>query len=253
MLKLLRYILDTGCRTQNVLFPDLPEHALGLPAVDPEKTCHGTECGACVAICPTSAIEIEEAPKEKNKVSIDLGSCIGCGLCIENCPENVIYKNLSTRTAQINRSDLFIPNKTAVEPDPVSKTSIFKKSFAVRVVSTGCSACDLEVGASFNAIFDASRFGISFVASPRMADALIVTGPCPQGMHEALKRSYEAMPEPKIVIACGTCAVSGGVHKHGYANARGLEPILPVDVYIPGCPPHPWSIIYGMQKAMTLR
>lgn len=251
MLRLLKYIADAGCRTQKTMFPDLPENALGLPTLSGQVGSCDTECNTCLSLCPTSAIELESSPNEQ-KVKLDLGACVSCGLCIENCPTKTIYKNSSTQTAKNSRSELVLCAEPANAEPARKNLGLFKKSLAVRVVSTGCSACDLEVGASFNAIFDASRFGISYVASPRAADALLVTGPCPQGMHDALKRTYEAMPEPKIVIACGTCAVSGGMHKGGYAKANGLEAVLPVDIFIPGCPPHPWSIIHGMQKAMKL-
>jgi Ni,Fe-hydrogenase III small subunit len=88
------------------------------------------------------------------------------------------------------------------------------------------------------------------VASPRFADALLVTGPVGRAMQEPLRRCYEAMAEPRLVIAVGTCAVSGGVHRGGYAEANGVEPVLPVAAYVPGCPPHPWSIIHGILLAM---
>jgi Ni,Fe-hydrogenase III small subunit len=130
--------------------------------------------------------------------------------------------------------------------------SMFNRSLAIRVVSTGCSACDLEVSACSNAIFDMDRFGISVVASPRFADAMLVTGPVPKAMHAALKSAYEAMADPKIVIACGTCAISGGVHANGYAEANGVAAVLPVDVFVPGCPPHPAQIIQALLAAQRL-
>lgn len=128
---------------------------------------------------------------------------------------------------------------------------IFERSIAARVVSTGCSACDLELGAAGNPIFDMERYGIQIVASPRFADVLLITGPVPKAMHDPLRRCYEAMPEPRLVVAVGTCAISGGVHKNGYTEANGADNVVPVDIYVPGCPPHPWSIIYGVAMAMN--
>jgi Ni,Fe-hydrogenase III small subunit len=120
----------------------------------------------------------------------------------------------------------------------------------IREVSTGDNASDLEVTASTNAVFDIARFGVHFVASPRFADALLVTGPVGRAMHEPLLRCYEAMAEPRIVIAVGTSAISGGLHSGGYAEANGVSGLLPVTTYIPGDPPHPWSIIHGILLAM---
>ena len=114
-------------------------------------------------------------------------------------------------------------------------------------------ASDLELAAASNPIFDMERFGIQIVASPRFADALLITGPVPKAMHEPLLSCYEAMADPKIVIACGTCAISGGVHKNGYAEADGASAVLPVDLFIPGCPPHPWQIIRGILAARKLK
>jgi Ni,Fe-hydrogenase III small subunit len=120
----------------------------------------------------------------------------------------------------------------------------------VRVVSTGDSGTDLEAIASSNSIFDVSRFGIHIVASPRFADVLLVAGPVGRAMKEPLKRCYEAMAEPKLVIAVGASAISGGVFAGGYAEANGVASVLPVDCFIPGDPPHPWAIIYGLLLVM---
>ncbi|MBP7863333.1 NADH-quinone oxidoreductase subunit NuoB [bacterium] len=252
MIRLLKQLLDTGCKSQRTIINDLPNYALGLPAFALDKECTNG-CKACVETCPTSAIEAVEA--DFSNIQLDLGACIGCNLCVETCPSGMLKSSLTTATSTDNRNDLVLGKSGSPNVDlglNQKKKGIFKQSLAIRVVSTGCSACDLEIGAAFNPIFDASRFGLSLVASPRAADALLVTGPCPKGMHEPLRRTYEAMSEPKLVIACGSCAISGGIHKHGYAEANGLDSILPVDVYIPGCPPHPWSIIHGLQKAMSL-
>jgi Ni,Fe-hydrogenase III small subunit len=126
----------------------------------------------------------------------------------------------------------------------------FLRSIHLREVATGDSAADLEVAATNNPIFDSSRFGIHFVASPRFADALVVTGPVPLAMQDPLLRCYEAMAEPRLVIAAGASAISGGVHRGGYAQANGVDSILPVDVYVPGSPPHPWYLLHGILLAM---
>jgi Ni,Fe-hydrogenase III small subunit len=138
------------------------------------------------------------------------------------------------------------------ENERSERKGIFRRSLAIRVVSTGCSACDLEVLAVNNPIFDIERFGINVVASPRFADALLITGPVPKAMHAPLLSCYEAMARPKIVIACGTCSISGGVHEGTYTEANGVTSLLPVDVFIPGCPPHPWQLVNGILAAQRL-
>jgi Ni,Fe-hydrogenase III small subunit/Pyruvate/2-oxoacid:ferredoxin oxidoreductase delta subunit len=249
MLKLLTYIMKNGIATVADPCPPLETDADGMPMLT-EQPCSGSECNVCAAVCPTNAISV--APENGGKVTLDLGSCIGCQLCIDVCPTGTITNNRSTKLAKKRRSDLILNNKSNQRDSaPISDDKkIFKRSLHARVVSTGCSACDLEIGATSNPVFDLERFGVHIVASPRFADALIVTGPVGKGMRDSLLRCYAAMPDPKVVIAVGTCAISGGVHKNGYAEANGLDKILPVDVYIPGCPPHPWSIIHCVSLAM---
>ncbi len=250
MRKLLQYLLEQGVATQKSICPPLDDDAQGLPTLT-ASACSGSSCSACQEACPTEAISVAGSESNEARVSLDLGCCIGCGLCIETCPTGTIAENRSTQTAASRREDLVLTNETteltarSIEERP----TIFANSLHARVVSTGCSSCDLEIGAAFNPIFDMERFGVHVVASPRYADALMVTGPVGRGMQEALKRCYEAMAQPRLVMAVGTCAISGGVHKGGYAEANGADSILPVNVYVPGCPPHPWSIIHGVLVA----
>lgn len=120
----------------------------------------------------------------------------------------------------------------------------FGKSLHIRQVDTGsCGACESEITSANNPIYDLQRFGISFVASPRQADALLVTGAVSKNMLIALKKTYEAMPEPKVVITCGNCALDGGVFKDSYYTCGAVKDILPVVLHIPGCPPTPLDII----------
>jgi Ni,Fe-hydrogenase III small subunit/NAD-dependent dihydropyrimidine dehydrogenase PreA subunit len=228
-------------------FPDLPEGVRGLPRLTDEP-CLGGACSRCASACPTGAITLEDG----RRVALDRGLCVTCGACVESCPTKTIAYDRSTRTAVRRREDLILrqaDSNTNQETVAVTATE-FARSVDVREVSTGCNATDLEVAATTNPIFDCSRFGVSFVASPRFADALIVTGPVGKAMHEPLLRCYEAMAEPRIVIAVGTCAVSGGLHRGGYAEANGVTPHLPVQAFVPGCPPHPWSIIHGVLLAV---
>jgi formate hydrogenlyase subunit 7 len=245
MLRLLDYLLSIGTVTKTQIPDRLENAASGLPKVT-TAACQ-SKCDACVTVCPTGAIQVNN-----NSLQLDRGACIGCSECLSVCPTGALEADLSTSIFAYKREQLFLPFTTSIEQDD-DGPHLFKRSFALRVVSTGCSACDLEMSAVSNPIFDLDRFGISVVASPRFADALLITGPVPKAMHEPLRICYESMAEPKIVIACGTCAISGGVHKGGYAEANGVGAILPVDIFIPGCSPHPWQIIQGLLAARKLK
>lgn len=241
-------LMRTGVITQRELCPDLPEDATGLPTVT-TAPCAGAACRECVAACPTAAITLT-ADGAGGVVALDRGRCIGCQACIEVCPAGTLVPDRSTRTAASMREALVLSNR----PRPAVSAPIpavpFRRSLHIREVSTGCNAADLEVLATTNAVFDVARFGIHFVASPRFADALLVTGPVGRAMQEPLRRCYDAMAEPRLVIAAGTSAISGGLHRGGYAEANGVSDLLPVACYIPGEPPHPWSIIHGILLAM---
>ncbi|HEY9772237.1 MAG TPA: NADH-quinone oxidoreductase subunit NuoB [Planktothrix sp.] len=240
MLKLIAYLINKGVATVPIIPESLEEGTLGFPRLSSESC--PSICSLCIESCPTDAIT-----KVDEELTIDRGSCITCGLCISVCPEKLLANDATVNTYAYNREDLHSSSAAKAKPD----RGLYAASFAIRVVSTGCAACDLEVAAASNPIFDVERFGIQIVASPRFADALLITGPVPKAMHLPLRSCYDAMAAPRIVIACGTCAISGGVHKDGYTEANGVN--IPVDVYIPGCPPHPWQIITGIQAARKLK
>lgn len=237
-------ILKTGIITQKDLFPALSDDANGLPTVT-ASPCSGSECGRCAEACTAKAISVKD-----NEVTLDRGYCIGCGACVRICPSGSIIRDLSTKTAVAAREDLILSSKIRTSNVSAKSKLPFRRSLHIREVSTGDNASDLEVIAGTNAVFDIARFGIHYVASPRFADALLVTGPVGRAMQEPLLRCYEAMAEPRIVIAVGTSAISGGLHSGGYAEANGVSGLLPVSSYIPGDPPHPWSIIHGILLAM---
>jgi Ni,Fe-hydrogenase III small subunit/ferredoxin len=242
LLETLIHLLRAPRATEDSLLPDLPAHSRGLPSLS-DAPCTG--CGACAAVCPTQVVKVEGT-----EVSLDLGGCLACNGCVEACPTGTVQTDRSTRVAARQRDNLVLRRGPATaRPEPAGAT-IFRRSLHLREVSTGDNAADLEVAASDNPIFDASRFGIHFVASPRHADALLVTGPVGLAMHEPLRRCYEAMAEPRLVMAAGAAAVSGGLHRGGYASANGVDAVLPVDVYIPGNPPHPLYLLHGMLLAM---
>lgn len=128
----------------------------------------------------------------------------------------------------------------------------FHNSLAIRQVDAGsCNACELEIHALNNPYYDIERFGIHFVASPRHADALLVTGPVSRHMETALRRTWRATPSPKIVIAAGVCACDGGEFGVSYASCGAVENVIPVDVKIPGCPPTPTDLLKGILAALS--
>jgi NADH-quinone oxidoreductase B subunit len=128
---------------------------------------------------------------------------------------------------------------------------VFGRSLAIREVDAGsCNGCEVEVNALTNAIHDIERFGLHIVASPRHADMLLVTGPVTRNMAHALMQTYRATPSPKMVVAMGACAISGGIFRDSYAVLNGADQLVPVDVYIPGCPPRPQAIIQGIMVAV---
>jgi len=138
-----------------------------------------------------------------------------------------------------------------IEPDGRELRSLIRKKFGrslnIREVDTGsCGACESEINAANNPVYDLQRFGVNFVASPRHADALLVTGPVSKNMLTALKKTYEAMAEPKFVITCGDCALDGGLFKDSYYVEGPVKDILPVALHIPGCPPSPSAIIKAL-------
>jgi Ni,Fe-hydrogenase III small subunit len=128
----------------------------------------------------------------------------------------------------------------------------FGRSLAIRHVDAGsCNGCELEIHALNNAYYDLERFGLRFVASPRHADVLLVTGPVTRNMREALERTYAATPAPKWVVAVGGCALDGGCFAGSYAVVGGVADVIPVDLHVPGCPPRPIEILTGLLALLT--
>lgn len=241
-------VFKGGIATQRSMFPDLPDAALGLPKVT-ESACDGSRCRKCAAVCPTQAITVTD-DNLGGVIALDRGRCIGCNACLGACPSETLASDRSTRTATLTREALVLTNRPKTSVKPVSPSKPFLRSLHIREVSTGCSATDQEVTTTTNPIFDVSRFGVHFVASPRYADALLVTGPVGKAMQEPLQRCFDAMAEPRIVIAVGASAISGGLHRDGYAEANGVSDSYPIAAYVPGSPPHPWNIIHGILLAM---
>ncbi|HEU5221400.1 MAG TPA: NADH-quinone oxidoreductase subunit NuoB [Candidatus Nitrosotalea sp.] len=210
-------------------------------------------------ICPTKALF---SIKENNAMGLDNGKCIMCGYCSEATPQTIKISNKPAIPAKMKSQmiDYSIPQTLFSEKsyeqignelkEKIQK--MFGRSLAIRQVDAGsCNGCEIEIAALNNPIYDIERFGIHFVASPRHADVLLVTGPASRNMEIAVLRTYEATPGPKIVIAVGACACSGGIFGDTYATTGGIDKILPVDVYIPGCPPRPEILLQGLLLAIN--
>jgi len=249
MLDIIKTRMAQGYRTAKYpkTAPVLPERFRGMPQID-SSVC-GFQCRKCIDVCPAHAIE-----KTDNKLSIDLGRCIFCGKCGMECPEHSITFTRDYSLAARDRVDLVRTGATGSHKagtlDP-ERLRIFSRSIRFRQVSAGgCGACEADINVLNTLVFDLSRFGIQFVASPRHADGLVITGPVTKNMELALKKTYDAIPSPKVVIVVGTCAISGGVFAGNSEVNNGVGKLFPVDLFIPGCPPHPYTILDGFLRLL---
>jgi Ni,Fe-hydrogenase III small subunit/NAD-dependent dihydropyrimidine dehydrogenase PreA subunit len=210
-------------------------------------------CNACVAVCPTQAITSGAATGDTANaapVAIDLGRCVVCGDCEPVCPSRKLSFDNQFKLATTERSGLML-TAARPAPDPVKVSATlrarFGRSLKLRSVSAGgCNGCELEVNALSNVNFDIGRYGIDIVASPRHADGLVLTGPITRNMAEALQSCWDAMPEPKLVIAVGACAISGSPFEGSSAIDRSFLERFKPTLYVPGCPPHPLTFVCGV-------
>jgi Ni,Fe-hydrogenase III small subunit len=217
------------------------------------------------AACPTGALT-ERLDGGRRHVALDLARCVFCGRCAEDPWTDAVAMGRDFELAARGRDDLRIevvaddpaaPEGPARDPAAAAAAAsaeirrVLGRSLHLRHLDAGsCNACDWELAALLNPVYDVRRLGIDFVASPRHADGVVVTGPVTRNLETAVRRTVEAVPAPRVVIAVGACAASGGIVGEGYASAGGVDRVLPVDVYIPGCPPRPEAIIFGILVAI---
>ena len=199
---------------------------------------------------------------------MDYGLCIFCGLCAETEPRGAVRVTREFELAARDRKHLVIAADYGLNPDGTHRElhssveqagerlrdridKVLGRSLAIRQVDAGsCNGCELEINALNNPVYDIERFGIHFVASPRHADMLLVTGPVTRNMELALLKTYRATPDPKLVVAVGACGISGGIFGENYASLGGVDKVVRVDVYVPGCPPRPEALLHGILLAV---
>jgi Ni,Fe-hydrogenase III small subunit/ferredoxin len=281
MLNVLRAAIGGGRVTTD--YPARPEAAppavRGAPTIDPARC----DCSAaCVEVCPSAAITLTAEGGQGRIWQLDLARCVFCGECVLACPTDALTMSGEYELATRSRSDLLTrvyhggltdggllaassrgggvlsaaTGSAEPSPDPGRQLSarirrILARSLHIRHMDAGSdNSTDWELNALLNPVYDLQRLGIDVVASPRHADLLFVTGPVTRNLELALKLTYEAMPAPAIVVAAGAEACGGGVWQGSYAHAGGVDRVLPVDVYIPGDPPRPQAIIFGLLLAL---
>src|SRR5450755_1599002 len=227
--------------------------------------------------CPTGAISIQKSDGTR-RVTVDYGLCIYCGQCAEADGSEAVQITGEFELATGDRRNLVLTAEYAVDSEgiqqelqklhhgywPVEETSeklersvrdrihrVLGRSLAIRQVDAGsCNGCEVEITALNNPVYDVERLGIHFVASPRHADMLLVTGPVTRNMELALLKAYRAAPDPKVVVAVGACGISGGIFGRNYATLGGVDQVIPVDAFVPGCPPRPLALLHGILLAV---
>jgi Ni,Fe-hydrogenase III small subunit/Pyruvate/2-oxoacid:ferredoxin oxidoreductase delta subunit len=282
MFNVLRQSLHTGVVTTSypATPPEVSPLARGRPEID---WAAWKDARPAAAVCPTGAI----ASRDDNggrRAQLDLAQCIFCGLCAEVDPAirmtNVCECAASHRADLVTVADYSLnsdgTHDRLISPPSGSGTTIgsqasaaadavealgleiraqvakmLGRSLHIREVDAGsCNGCEIEIVGLNSPIYDLERFGIHFVASPRHADMLLVTGPVTRNMELALRKTYDAMPAPRLVVAVGACGCSGGIFGVNYATRGAVDVVVPVDVYIPGCPPNPHALLHGILLAV---
>lgn len=280
MFRILKRSFDTGLVT--IGYPDVPpqlsSNFRGAPRFD---FAGWRDARAAAAACPTEAISIRDSGATR-RITVDYGLCIFCGECAEADRGGAVRMSGDFEMAARDRKAMVITAEYDLEAGGTQRHlsglrqgsgsgeqdrrtdadglerrvqnaihETLGRSLAIREVDAGsCNGCEVEITALNNPVHDIERLGIHFVASPRHADMLLVTGPVTRNMELALLKTYRATPEPKLVVAVGACGISGGIFGRNYATIGGVDQVVPVDVYIPGCPPRPQALLYGILLAL---
>ena len=276
MLEIFKKATQTGLVT--IGYPQAParisEHYRGAPRFE-FSAWHDARPAA--EACPTGAIAVQDSGATR-LVTVDYGLCIFCGQCAEADRSGAVQISRAFELAARDRRELVVTAEYPLHPDgshgelaalrsgypshqeplePLERKvrgrihEVLGRSLAIREIDAGsCNGCELEISALNNPLYDLERLGIQFVASPRHADMLLVTGPVTRNMELALSKTYNATPDPKLVVAVGACGISGGIFGRNYATAGGVDAVVPVDVYLPGCPPRPHALLHGILLAV---
>jgi Ni,Fe-hydrogenase III small subunit/formate hydrogenlyase subunit 6/NADH:ubiquinone oxidoreductase subunit I len=248
MIRFLRTRLQQGTRTS--AFPkgavEFPERFRGRPQLDAARC---SECAACAARCPTGLLTVTEAGRPR----LDVGACRFVPEETSACPHGALTFThdhaMASRTRDGLRSDTGeVELAAALEK---KARALFGRSLRLRSVSAGsCNGCEGELIVLGTVVFDMARFGIEFVASPRHADGIVVTGVVNPNMRDALLQTYAAVADPRLVIAVGACAIDGGPFRGSPESGNGVPAELPVDLWVPGCPPHPLTLLDGLLRLL---
>ena len=271
MFNILQKSLSVGLATVDYprIAPHLAEQFRGCPQFD---FAAWSDARPAADACPTGAIAVHDRDGAR-QVTVDYGRCIFCGECEQASADGAVRMTRQFELAATDRRDLVLTAEYTLHPDgshaalrsatggpsdeepgkriAAAIQNLLGHSLAIRQVDAGsCNGCEQEIVALNNPVHDIERFGIHFVASPRHADMLLVTGPVTRNMELALRKTLAATPAPKVVVAVGACGISGGIFGTNYASLGGVDAVISVDVYIPGCPPRPEALLHGILLAL---